>query len=174
MRRIAALLAGLALVGGPACALAPFALEMEPPVGQAGPPAPEVTVLILPSGGGKSGELLGRAAPGDGSGLLRLAEPRFSAADFEDCLAAGVESEACIRTRLAERDAMTVDGPPTVIVLLRPGPGFYIGWTCIGVGEGPTAADRQTVTLDWQPHEIDASASEAAGCILAAAAESGW
>jgi len=167
MHRLASVLAGLVLVAGPACSLAP---ETAAPVGQAGPPPPEVAVLFLPSLGGKSAELLGRAAPEGGSGLLRLAEPRFSAADFEGCF----YSETCVRTRLAEHGAMTLDGPPTVVVLFRPGPGFLIGWTCIGVGEGPTAADRQTVSLDWQPDKIDASANEAAGCILAAAAESGW
>ena len=67
-----------------------------------------------------------------------------------------------------------MEGPPTVVVLLRPGPGFLIGWTCVGVGEAPTVAARQNVSLDWQPAQIEASANAAAGCILAAAAESGW
>lgn len=174
MRRFPSLLAGLVLVTGPACAVAPPRSEAAAPPAQAGPPAPKVAVLIVPSGSGKSEELLSRAAPEDGGGLIQLAEPRFSAADFDGCSEVGVDPEDCIRTRLTERDAMTVDGPPTVVVLLRPGPGFFIGWTCIGVGHAPTAADRQTVYLDWQPDKLDASAKEAAGCILAAAAESGW
>jgi hypothetical protein len=174
MRRTASVLAGLALAAGPACASPLSGPEMMALAGQSRERPPEVAVLIVPSGDETSGELLSHAAPADGGGLLRLAEPAFTEADFEGCrFGVGVDPETCIRSRLAEGDAAAIAGPPTVVILLRPGPGFYIGWTCIGVGERPTAADRQTVYLDWQPNMIEASAREAAGCILAAAAESG-
>ena len=173
MRRLTLILAGLVLVAGPGCAPGPSTPQAAIPAEHAGPPPPDVAVLIVPAGGEKSAELLRRAAPEDGTGLLRLAEPRFSDDDFEGCLAIA-ESEACIRARLAGREARAMEGPPTVVVLLRPGPGFLIGWTCVGVGEAPTVAARQNVSLDWQPAQIEASANAAARCILAAAAESGW
>lgn len=171
--RLILILAGLVLVAGPGCAPGASAPQVATAAEHAGPPPPEVAVLIVPTGGGKSAALLSRAAPADGAGLLRLAEPRFSDDDFEGCLDVA-DSEACVRARLAEREAGAMDGPPTVVVLPRPGPGFLVGWTCVGVGEAPTAAVRQNVSLDWQPGRIEASANAAARCILAAAAESGW
>lgn len=139
------------------------------------PPAPEVAVVV--AGGGMTDfaeQTLAAVAPQDGGGWFRRVPSAFGAADFDACVAPGVQRETCVREILVARRAAGPDGPPTVVVLLSPGPGFLTGWTCVGGGVGPTAAERQTISLDWSPgHEAD-NAREAAGCVLAAAAESGW
>ncbi|MBI2261557.1 MAG: hypothetical protein HYU62_07805 [Caulobacterales bacterium] len=164
MHRLAPVLAGLALAGAaPVAALAP---------------APEVAVLVhAPSNAASPYDeaLLARIAPADGSGWLRRAEPAFTSADFEGCGATGVDPEACVRGVLTARGAARMDGPPTVVVLIRPAPGFHVGWTCIGVGDGPSREDRQRRPgIERTPGAEDRNAQAAAGCILAAAAESGW
>jgi hypothetical protein len=142
------------------------------------PPAPEVAVLVVDLAGGPAaaGEaLLDRVAPADGSGWLRRAEPVFTQADFAGCAATGVDPEPCVRETLAARDAARLEGPPTVVVLIRPAPGFHVGWTCIGVGGAPTNEARQrSPDIRSSPGVESANAQAAAGCILAAAAESGW
>lgn len=162
MRYFAPFLAALALAG----------------VADALPPAPEVAVLIYAPWGadGSFNEaLLARVAPDDGSGGLRLTEPVFTTADFAGCEVAGVNPEACIRGVLAARNAAAIDGPPTVVLLVRPAPGFDAGWTCVGVGEGPTREDRQrSPGIERTPGSEDRNAQAAAGCLLAAASESGW
>lgn len=166
MNRLAAAALAAALTAGSAAAI---------------PPPPEVAVVILAPGGGTdedSQRLLAQVAPEHGGGWLRLAEPAFTAADFAACETAGSEQEACIRGVLTERGAAGLEGPPTVIVALSPGPGFHRGWTCVGVGEGPTQPDRQRITIDFttlRASGSDPAATQvAAGCITAAAAESGW
>lgn len=164
MHRLAPVLAGLALAGAaPVAALAP---------------APEVAVLVhAPSNAASPYDeaLLARIAPADGSGWLRRAEPAFTSTDFEGCGATGVDPEACVRGVLTARGAARMDGPPTVVVLIRPAPGFHVGWTCIGVGDGPSREDRQRRPgIERTPGAEDRNAQAAAGCILAAAAESGW
>ena len=142
---------------------------------RAAPPVPEVAVLVLAPWGGPAdfAELmLARVAPTDGSGLLLRTAPAFRAEDFQGCWTG--EPETCVRGVLTARGAAALDGPPTVIVLLTPGPGFVTGWTCIGVGEAPTRPERQRVGLDGRSDQAEASARTAAGCLLAAAAESGW
>lgn len=141
----------------------------------AGPPAPEIAVVV--AGAGMTDfakDTLARVAPEDGSGMFRRMPPAFEAADFEACAGTGVEPEACVREILAARGAASLEGPPTVVVWFGPGPGFLTGWTCVGVGAAPTAVDRQRTSLDWSPGQETANADKAAGCVLAAAAESGW
>ena len=148
------------------------------------PPAPEVAVLILsperaPPGMIDASEgLLAQAAPDHGGGWFRRAEPVFTSADFEACEGYGGELEPCIRSVLAERGAAELDGPPTVVVLVGPGPGFSASWTCVGVGEAPRLASNQRIVIDfmrWRAEGADpAAASAAAGCITYAASESGW
>ena len=136
--------------------------------------APEVAVLV--AGAGMTDfaeETLNALAPEDGGGLFRRAAPAFSAADFEACGAVGAQPEACVREILAVRGAASLEGPPTVVVWIGPGPGFLTGWTCVGVGAEPTAPGRQRISLDWSPGHETANADAAAGCVLAAAAESG-
>lgn len=159
MKRLACALAA-ALPAAPAAAL---------------PPAPEAAVVIAGVGMTDFAEqTLAAVAPRDGGGWFRRAPSAFSAADFDACGAPGVQPEACVRGVLTARGAAGLDGPPTVVVWLSPGPGFLTDWTCIGVGAGPTAAARQTISLDWsRGHEAD-NARQAAGCVLAAAAERGW
>ena len=143
----------------------------------ADPPAPAPEVAVLVAGAGMTAfaeDTLNGLAPEDGGGLFRRAAPAFRAADFEACGATGVQPEVCVREVLAARGAAALEGPPTVVVWVGPGPGFLTGWTCIGVGEGPTAADRQSVSLDWSSPGGGDNAGKAGSCILAAAAESGW
>jgi len=141
----------------------------------AGPPAPEVAVVV--AGGGLmdfAEQTLARLAPEDGGGWFRRAPSAFNAADFDACNAPGVQPEPCIRDVLAARGAADLERPPTVVVWVGPGPGFLTGWTCIGVGGAPTAEDRQNISLDWSRGQDGVNAQSAAGCILAAASESGW
>ena len=164
MPPLASVLAGLALAGtAPAAAHAP---------------APDVAVLVYAPWGGDEAfneALLARIAPNDGSGWFRRVEPAFTSADFDGCGATGVDPEACVRGALAARNAARMEGPPTVVVLIRPTPGFQVGWTCIGVGDGPGRAERQRgPAIERIPGAEDRNAQAAAGCILAAAAESGW
>lgn len=164
MHRLAPLLAGLALAGAA-------------PVAALAPPAPDVAVLVYAPGGDDvfNDALLARIAPDDGSGWFRRAEPALTSADFDGCGATGVDPEACVRGVLADRGAARMEGPPTVVVLVRPAPGFHVGWTCIGVGDGPSQEDRQRRPgIEQTPGAEDGNAQAAAGCILAAAAESGW
>lgn len=139
------------------------------------PPAPEVALVVAGPGMADFAErTLARAAPADGGGWFRRATPAFGPADFEACAAAGVQPEPCVRDILAARGAAALDGPPTVVLWLGPGPGFLTGWTCIGVGAGPTAADRQRTSLVWRPGHEQVNGLKAARCVLAAAAEGGW
>ncbi|SFS36389.1 hypothetical protein [Brevundimonas viscosa] len=141
----------------------------------AGPPPPEIAVVVAGAGMTDfAGDTLARVAPEDGSGMFRRTPPAFEVADFEACAGTGVEPEACVREILAARGAASLEGPPTVVVWVGPGPGFLTGWTCVGVGAQPTASGRQRTGLDWSPGQEAANADKAAGCVLAAAAESGW
>ena len=141
----------------------------------AGPPPPEIAVVVAGAGMTDfAGDTLATVAPDDGGGMFRRTSPAFGAADFEACSGTGVEPEACVREVLAARGAASLEGPPTVVVWVGPGPGFLTGWTCVGVGGAPTAVGRQRISLDWSPGHETANADKAAGCVLAAAAESGW
>ena len=148
------------------------------------PPAPEVAVLVLSPGGGDPGpidesdDLLAAISPADGGGWLRLVEPALTAEDFAACTSTGMADERCIRGVLAERGAAEIS-PPTVVVLTGPGPNFMISWTCIGVGEQAFQPERQSIGVDFLGWRAEGRFSpelvaEAAGCITAAAAESGW
>ena len=173
MRRIAAILAGLALAGG----AAPASAAETAPTGQAGPPAPEVAAVVFnPYDLHEDlvADLLARIAPDDGSGHLRLTEPFLAEADFAGCSGRGVEPTVGVREPRAARDAPRAEGPPTVVVVISPAPGFLVGWNCVGVGRGPSDAARQGPGVAWSPGAEDSNARAAAGCLLAAAAESGW
>src|SRR5690606_14601016 len=105
MNRLAAAALAAALTAGSAAAI---------------PPALEIAVLILspeqapPGMSDASGGLLAQAAPEDGGGWFRRAEPAFTSADFAACDGYGGELEPCIRGVLAQRGAAELDGPPTV------------------------------------------------------------
>ena len=143
-------------------------------VQSAGAPPPEVAVVLAGAGRTDLAEqMLARGAPEDGGGFRR-APSAFSAADLAACNAPNVRPEPCVREILAARGAAGLAGPPTVVVWLRPGPGFLTGWTCIGVGGAAAAAARQNISLDWSRGPDGVNAERAAGCVLAAAAESGW
>ena len=169
MNRCAAAAAAITLLAVPAAAI---------------PPPPEVAVLILSPGGedpgpvDESDDLLAAISPADGGGWLRIVPSAFTYDDFAACTASGVAEESCVREALAARGAAEMT-PPTAVVLVAPGPGFSISWTCVGVGEQAFQPDRQRVFVDflgWRsegrfsPEQV----SEAAGCLTSAAAESGW
>ena len=148
------------------------------------PPAPEVAVLVLSPGGADPGpidesdDLLAAISPADGGGWLRVVDPAFTYADFAACTSAGAAEEGCVREVLAARGAAQMT-PPTVVVLIGPGPGFSISWTCVGVGERAFQPEHQRISVDFLGWRADGrfspeQISEAAGCLTAAAAESGW
>ena len=140
------------------------------------PPPPPVAVVLVHAGGPseESEQLL--EAIGTGGAWFEMTPAPVGAEAFEDCVTAA-EAEACVREVLAGVDR---DRPPVVVILTRPAPGFYAAWTCIGPGEAATRPARQSVSFDtsrWDNatlrywHEDRATA---AGCVLAAASESGW
>src|SRR5690606_20500642 len=95
-----------------------------------------------------SDDLLAAISPADGGGWLRVVDPAFTYADFASCTEAGVTDEGCVREVLAARGAAQMT-PPTVVVLVGPGPGFSISWTCVGVGETAFQPDRQRISVDF-------------------------
>lgn len=139
------------------------------------PPPPPVAVVLVHAGGPTEDSEQLLQAIGDGSLFEAVAAP-VGAEAFEAC-AAERDREACVRGVLAGVDR---SGPPVVVVMTQPSPGFYGGWQCIGEGSGPTRAERQTISFDpsrWD-NATDRYWTEdrqtAAGCVLAAASESGW
>jgi hypothetical protein len=145
-----------------------------PPVAGALPPPPPVAIVLIapPALRDDSASLL--QSVGSGAWFEMTTAPAGEEA-FAHC-ANTADSESCVRDVLR---AVEQRRPPPVAVVVSTGPGFHIAWRCIGVGETVTNADRQFVTfgtLVWHtaggPSEADRQA--AAGCVLAAASESGW
>ena len=89
---------------------------------------------------------------------------------------AGRETEACIRKSLQGRKRT---GATVVVIAESAGPGKQ-RWTCVGVGGSPFAAQKQVATFDLREAffgKPDARFQQtllAMGCIMSAAAESGW
>lgn len=117
------------------------------------PPPPPVAVVLVHAGGAEEASENLLASVGGGVWFAD-AEAPVTAEAFQHC-GAEQDREACVRGVLAGVDR---SGAPLVVILTQPSPGFYGGWQCIGEGAAPTSADRQA----------------AAGCVLAAASESGW
>lgn len=139
------------------------------------PPPPPVSVVLVHAGGPSeaSEQLLDSIG---GGAWFETAEAPVTAEAFEHC-GAEPDREACVRGVLAGVDR---SGPPLVVILTLPSPGFHGGWQCIGEGEDAADRDRQTMTFDTLVWD-DATAryweedrQAAAGCVLAAASESGW
>lgn len=139
------------------------------------PPAPPVAVVLVHSGGpaDASEQLLESVG---GGAWFADAEAPVTAEAFQDCVVAQ-DREACVRGVLADVDR---SGAPIVVIMTQPSPGFHGGWLCVGEGAAPTRAERQSTTFDtshwdnatnryWQEDR-----QAAAGCVLAAASESGW
>ena len=139
------------------------------------PPPPPVAVVLVHAGGppGDSEQLLASVG---GNAWFADAEAPVTADAFQPCTAAQ-DREACVRGVLADADR---SGAPIVVILTQPSPGFYGGWLCVGEGAAATRAERQSITFDpsrwdnatdryWQEDR-----QAAAGCVLAAASESGW
>ena len=166
------------------CAITAAAIALAAVPAAAIPPPPEVAVLVLSPGDEDSGpidesdDLLAAISPADGGGWLRVLPSAFTYDDFAACTASGVAEESCVRETLAARGAAEMT-PPTVVVVIGPGPGFSISWTCVGVGEAAFQPDRQRISVDFlgwrgQARFSPEQVSEAAGCLTSAAAESGW
>ena len=156
-----------------AAALA-LSLVLSPAAG-AIPPPPAVTVMLIapPALREDSAHLL-RTIGGGGAWFETIPSPVPDEA-FAQC-AATADAEPCVRDVLRTR---AHDRPPLVAVIASTGSGFHIFWRCIGVGETATNPHRQFVSFDtlaWRsaggPSHADRQA--AAGCVLAAASESGW
>lgn len=97
-------------------------------------------------------------------------------ADFSRCAAlASAAREACVRAELKPNPADR-DNPPVVVIATREGGSRY-RWQCIGVGERPWAASKQSVRLDLKrallakPGLRFAARRTAVDCIMAAASE---
>ena len=139
------------------------------------PPPPPVAVVLVDVGGDRDASEHLLDAIGDGSWFQAVEAPVDEAA-FAGCGSAA-DAEACVRGVLAQ---VAQDRPPVVVVLAMPGPGFNIGWRCVGPGEAATRPERQTVSFQtdrWDNRTIrywEEDRVTAAGCILAAASESGW
>lgn len=166
MKRLVIPLAALAASTTPAAAI---------------PPPPEVAIVLLTPGGAfreESTTLLDALVQtSSNAGWFVAAEPPAELGALAACATTDVDLESCVRAAVTQLD---LEGPPLVVVATRPGPGFHFGWLCIGQGSAPTDVARQSVGLSperWddasaRPWEEDRAA--AAGCILGAAAESGW
>lgn len=139
------------------------------------PPPPPVAVVVVDAGAGleASEELL--ASVGGGA-WFQTAEAPVAAAAFAAC-ADIAEAEACVRGVLAEVEQ---DRPPVVVVLAAPGRSGSLAWTCVGPGEAATQPERQSAGFDplrWDnatDRYWNEDRAAAAGCVLAAASESGW
>ncbi|MDO1559196.1 hypothetical protein Q0812_07115 [Brevundimonas sp. 2R-24] len=144
------------------------------------PPPPPVAVVLVPAdaeAAGDSAALLRSvdSATSERGGWLTLAPASLSAADFTDC--AGASAADCARAVLSAQARQP--GPPLVVILAT-SRGYALSWRCVGVDVARERPDRQRIGLEpirWddrgiRPWEEDRSA--AAGCILSAAAESGW
>lgn len=156
--------------------LGPMALALAVPgSAMALPPPPPVAVVLVHAGGPPEDSEQLLEAISDGSLFEAVAAP-VGAEAFEAC-GAEPDREACVRGVLAGVDR---SGAPIVVVMTLPSPGFQGGWQCIGEGEAPSRAERQRIGFDpsrWDDAterywEDDRQA--AAGCVLAAASESGW
>jgi len=131
------------------------------------PPLPVAVTFIDPSG------------PDGAPSAARLREVLTRQGWFEDVpsrldpaglVACRVRSsiEACIRTQTHESLGQ---GAPEVVVWMV-GEDGKTRLTCYGPGEAFRSAERQTALVDLAAGGADGQA--AAGCIIAAAAESGW
>jgi hypothetical protein len=136
------------------------------------PPPPVAVVLIAPpsleEGSARLLESIGAA----GAWFEMTDAPVVDAA-FAACVDMA-EPEACVRGVLA---TVEQERPPVVVVMVSAGPGFHVAWRCIGPGEAAAMPERQVQSFDtavWRNAASDADRQAAAGCILAAASESGW
>jgi hypothetical protein len=138
------------------------------------PPPPVAVVLVAPQGLEEdAGRLL--QSIGTGGAWFEMTTAPIAEEAFADC-ANGEEPDVCVRSVLA---GVEQERPPVVVVMVSTGPGFHVAWRCIGPGEAPAHLERQVQTFDtlaWRNAATlpDNDRQAAAGCILAAASESGW
>ena len=105
---------------------------------------------------------------------------RLDRRDLEGCMDDLVGSaETCVR-RLIARDGLKDSRPAHVVVLISPGDEGAVLARCIGTGGQPHSDERQSASLEPDSlryagnAQYDRDIGIMAGCITAAAAESGW
>ena len=144
------------------------------PAGALMPPPPSVPVVVI--AGNPEVQASGEAL------LTVLREHGWFAVSpisiardaFSDCLARKDAQAACVRKTAGWKK----DGQAAVVILAEGAP--VQNWTCVGVGEAPAAADRQTVSIDLREAMFGDQKTrfelrnKAAACVMAAASESGW
>ena len=138
------------------------------------PPPPFVPVIVIASD---------PEAQASGEALLTVLREHGWFADsavsiardaFSDCLASTDAQSACVRKAAGWKK----DGQAAVVILAEGTP--VQNWTCVGVGEAPATADRQTVRIDLREAMFGDQKTrfelrnKAAACVMAAASESGW
>ncbi len=144
------------------------AMLLAAPAGAAPPPLP-VAITFLPAS--LETEALKEALVGQG-----WFGRTVSTLDPAAVLACGGKGEACIRALTHPTRGKTA---PEVVVLVTPEAGKS-RLTCVGPGAEFKSAERQTALVDLalavgsDPAAGREDRRLAAGCIVAAAAESGW
>jgi hypothetical protein len=113
-------------------------------------------------------------ATADG-GWFRFIPSGLDTERYQHCTISAQDSRTCVR-RYLEQDGAT---GATVVVLIS-GRGGQAHWFCVGLGKRLFNTERQSVDLDLaaamdpdSPTRMQ-QRSAAAGCIIAAGAESGW
>jgi len=161
MNKFASALAAVLLLAAPAMA--------------APPPLP-VAISFLPEPGAPASQTVEAEAVKEaliGQGWFGRTASTLDPAAVSACAGKG---EACVRALTHPTRGKTA---PEVVVLMTPEAG-KTRLTCIGPGEAWNNAERQTALVDLalaaaaDPNPGRDDRRAAAGCIIAAAAESGW
>ncbi|KQY89933.1 hypothetical protein ASD25_05300 [Brevundimonas sp. Root1423] len=149
---------------------------------QAGPPPLRVKVLLAssphldpPARAQHDALLQSLSAGGPSGGWFELLPAGLDVAEFEHCTISAQDSRTCASRQLAEQGATGA-----TIVVLAGGEADHASWLCVGVGAAPNRPERQFIRFDLNA-ALDAASpkrrdirSDAASCIVAAGAESGW
>jgi len=150
---------------------------------QAGPPPPPVKALVaadphldMASRLYHEAFLQSLQAGGPSGGWFTPLPSGLDPAEFEHCTRSAQDARTCVSRLLAKKQIVG----PTVVVLAF-GRGADARWLCIGTGPRPTSPDRQSIRFDLDtavaavssPERMETRAA-GAGCVMAAAAESGW
>ena len=169
------------LAGALVAAVASTAAAQTPPPG---PPPLGVKVLLAadphmePSTRAANEALLASLENGAtaSGGWFDYQPSGLDAERYEHCTISAQDPRTCA-SRYLEADGAT---GATVVVLAFDAGAREGRWLCVGVGERPFNAGRQSVTLDLQAAMNPASPAHmqhraaAAGCITSGGAESGW
>ena len=111
-----------------------------------------------------------------GGGWFEYLPSGLDAGRYEHCTISAQDPRSCV-SRYLEADGAT---GATVVILAYGRRAAEARWLCIGMGKRLFSPERQSITLDLEAALDPASPtrmqqrSAAAGCIIAAGAESGW